>query len=172
MRCLSGRFQAERAQKRQETVERKRESASLLAEEEAQLKGKPQAVKVTRADIARAQLEAPKEQPSATAHNDPLEENPNQAVAEFLAAEGGIEARSVEDAIAVLRVKEPDIERHPERRLKASYAAFEERRMAELKDENPTLRMSQLKQLLRKEWMKSSENPMNQVHQSYNMKVE
>ena len=40
--------------------------------------------------------------------------------------------------------------------------AFEEKRLPQLKSEHPTFRLSQLKQLLRKEWMKSPENPLNQ----------
>lgn len=86
----------------------------------------------------------------------PLEENVNrlQVVGE--------EARSVEEAIAVLSLKEPEVDRHPEKRLKAAFTAFEEANMPRIKSENPTLRMSQLKQILRKEWMRSPENPLNQ----------
>lgn len=51
---------------------------------------------------------------------------------------------------------------HPERRMKAAFTAFEERELPRLKAENPNLRMSQLKQLLKKEWMKSPDNPMVQ----------
>ena len=59
------------------------------------------------------------------------------------------------------RVKESDkLDRHPERRVKSAYAAFEEREMARLKEENPGLRLSQLKQQLQKLWKKSPENPM------------
>ncbi len=78
---------------------------------------------------------------------------------------GELEARTVDEAIAVLSVggQEPQ-DKHPERRMKAAYAAYEERELPRLKEENPNLRMSQLKQLLRKEWMKSPENPMNQHH--------
>lgn len=66
------------------------------------------------------------------------------------------EARNVEEAIAVLEEDQPgSAEKHPEKRMKAAYAAFEERRLPQLKDEKPTLRLSQLKQLLKKEWMKS-----------------
>lgn len=55
-----------------------------------------------------------------------------------------------------------DVDRHPEKRLKAAYNVFEERRLKELKIENPSLRLSQLKQMVFKEWQKSSENPLNQ----------
>lgn len=46
--------------------------------------------------------------------------------------------------------------------MKAAYTAFEEKRLAEFKDENSTLRLSQLKQLIFKEWQKSPDNPLNQ----------
>lgn len=58
--------------------------------------------------------------------------------------------------------KEAEIDRHPEKRVKAAYASFEGRMMPIVKEQNPTLRLSQLKQILKKEWMKSPENPLNQ----------
>ena len=95
---------------------------------------------------------------------EPLEENPNQQMAALMAAEGAVEARSVEDAIAVLNVGGPAVDRHPEKRMKAAYSAFEERELPKLKHENPNMRLSQLKQLLKKDWMKSPENPMNMAY--------
>ena len=44
----------------------------------------------------------------------------------------------------------PAAERHPERRMKSAYAAFEERELPVLKEENPGLRLSQLKNMLQK----------------------
>lgn len=61
-----------------------------------------------------------------------------------------------------------DPDRHPERRMKAAFSAFEEGNLPRLKQENPNMRLSQLKQLLKKEWMRSPENPMNQRHAAYN----
>lgn len=52
--------------------------------------------------------------------------------------------------------------------MKAAFTAFEEVNLPRLKQENPNMRLSQLKQLLKKEWMKSPENPMNQRHKAYN----
>jgi len=54
-------------------------------------------------------------------------------------------------------------ERHPERRFKAAYKAFEERRLPEIENENPGLRKNQRIELARKEFEKSPENPFNQV---------
>lgn len=55
------------------------------------------------------------------------------------------------------------MERHPERRFKAAYAAYEARRMPEIEEENPGLRRQQRMDLCRKEFEKSEENPFNQV---------
>jgi hypothetical protein len=61
---------------------------------------------------------------------------------------------SVDDSAAV--------DLHPEKRMKAAYTAFEEKHLPRLKEENPNLRLSQLKQLLKKEWNRSPDNPLNQ----------
>ena len=63
-----------------------------------------------------------------------------------------------------------ELDRHPERRMKGAYTAFEERELPRLKSENPGLRLSQLKQMLQKQWKKSSENPMNQSHIAFDTK--
>ena len=48
--------------------------------------------------------------------------------------------------------------------MKAAFNAFEQNRYKDLKAENPTLKRSQLKDILWKEWQKSPENPMNQAN--------
>ena len=67
-------------------------------------------------------------------------------------------------------VGEPAMEKHPEKRIKAAFATYEEKNLPILKAENPNMRLSQLKQMLKKDWMKSPENPMNQRFAAYNMK--
>ncbi|KAJ1927177.1 hypothetical protein IWQ60_003143 [Tieghemiomyces parasiticus] len=64
--------------------------------------------------------------------------------------------------------RQVEIERHPERRHKAALAAYEERELPRLKEENKGLRLNQLKQILWKNWQKSPENPFNQAHLAYN----
>ena len=59
------------------------------------------------------------------------------------------------------------IDRHPERRFKAAYAAYEARRMPEVEEENKGLRKQQRVDLIRKEFEKSSENPFNQVNAKF-----
>lgn len=60
------------------------------------------------------------------------------------------------------------IDRHPERRYKAAYAAYEESRLPELKQEHPGLRLNQMKELIHKEFEKSPQNPFNQATIAYN----
>ncbi|KAM9329079.1 coiled-coil domain-containing protein 124 [Gastrophryne carolinensis] len=165
-----GQRKEEKEKRRLDVLERKKESQRLLEEEDAKLKSK-QAKSVPPTKVTRAQIEETLQKEESqkavekpkTIQEMPLEENVNRRVL----AEGEVEARSVEDAIAALSVAK-DLDRHPERRMKAAYTAFEEQNMPRLKQENPNMRLSQLKQLLKKEWMKSPENPMNQRHTTYN----
>ncbi|KAI8021706.1 Coiled-coil domain-containing protein 124 [Camellia lanceoleosa] len=75
-----------------------------------------------------------------------------------------IEARSVEDAIAQMAVADSlPVDRHPERRLKALFKAFEEAELPRLKEEKPGLTHTQYKDMIWKLWKKSPDNPLNQV---------
>lgn len=168
-------LQDDKERKRQEATERKvANQEALKAEESESSKSGPS----VRPKMTVAEIQAERERKAAAAASataktkkadeetrDVLEENPNQQMAALMAAEGSVEARSVEDAIAVLNVsKTTPTDRHPEKRMKAAYNAFEERELPKLKTENPNMRLSQIKQLLKKEWMKSPENPMNMVY--------
>lgn len=61
------------------------------------------------------------------------------------------------------------VDRHPERRFKAAYAAFEERRLKEAEADGSMagLRLKQKQEKLRKEFERSPENPFNQVTAAY-----
>ncbi|KAK2178620.1 hypothetical protein NP493_537g00032 [Ridgeia piscesae] len=161
----------ERERKRLEQLERKKEAQKLLTEEIASIHTikPPAAAKLTRAEI-QAQQErmaaavAAAKKSTEVLHNElPLEENINREIIE----EG---ARGVDEAITLLSVKDPITEKHPEKRVKAAYTAFEEVNLPRLKAENPNLRLSQLKQMLKKDWMKSPDNPMNQRTMAFNKK--
>ena len=142
---------------------------AVVEEEEKKVGGKSGASKVTRAEIAEAQRRERELQSAAAAsalpkgvtEATPLEENPNLLLRQR-ELEGEVAARTMDEAIGVLTEAKPPVDMHPEKRMKAAYAAFEERELPRLKAENPNLRLSQLKQMLRKDWMKSPENPMNE----------
>jgi hypothetical protein len=72
-------------------------------------------------------------------------------------------ATNIDEAIAVLKVTETDEDRHPEKRMKAAFKAYEETQLPIVKSENPSLKLSQLKQIIFKNWQKSPENPMNKI---------
>jgi hypothetical protein len=83
------------------------------------------------------------------------------------------EATTVDEALKMLSLDEGAVgaDRHPERRVKAAYSAYEEIRLPQLKAENPSLRLTQLKQLLYTEWQKNPDNPMNKEKLAYNTKT-
>ncbi|RWS15339.1 hypothetical protein B4U79_10586 [Dinothrombium tinctorium] len=157
----------EREKKRQEIADRKASNKAVYKEEMESLQSSKcqSSTKMTRAQIATF-VDRSTDKPKSVKTPDqlPIEENVNREIVE------GEVARSVTEAIAILGVKESDADRHPEKRMKAAYLAFEEKNLPILKAENPNLRLSQIKQLLKKEWMKSPENPMNQKNVAYNSK--
>nr|XP_033788644.1 coiled-coil domain-containing protein 124-like [Geotrypetes seraphini] len=160
----------EKEKKRLDHLERKKEAQRLLEEEDLKIKGKINKAgapgKVTRAQIEETLQKEESEEavPKPKSHLEtPLEENVNRKVLE----EGMVEARTIEDAIAVLSMGD-ELDCHPERRMKAAFTAYEELTLPRLKQKNPNMRLSQLKQLLKKEWMKSPDNPMNQRHVAFN----
>ncbi|KAL0422955.1 UNVERIFIED_CONTAM: Proline-rich receptor-like protein kinase PERK14 [Sesamum latifolium] len=74
-----------------------------------------------------------------------------------------IEARTVEEAIARMTVADTlPVDKHPEKRLKASFKAFEEAELPKLKEEKPGLTHTQYKDMIWKLWKKSPDNPLNQ----------
>ena len=74
------------------------------------------------------------------------------------------------DALGVAGNSQDKVDRHPERRFKAAYAAYEERRLEEMESDGSGqgLRLNQKKANIRKEFEKSPENPFNQVTATYN----
>lgn len=77
-----------------------------------------------------------------------------------------VDARSVDTALAQMTLASdlpPD--RHPERRLKAAFKAFEEAELPRLREEKPGLTHTQYGEMVWKLWRKSPDNPLNQASQ-------
>ncbi|KAK3015163.1 hypothetical protein RJ639_005309 [Escallonia herrerae] len=174
----------EESDKRAEAAARKAEARRIAEQEEKELEKaakKPDkkanrvsipVPKVTEAELQRrreaeqAQVlkkaEEDKRKKSRTAAEEEYErmvlvENTNRE-------DSIIEARTVEEAIAQMTVVDAlPVDRHPERRLKASFKAFEEAELARLKEEKPGLTHTQYKDMIWKLWKKSPDNPLNQV---------
>jgi len=155
----------EKEKKKQELQEKKLASKLAYEEEMSSIKAaKTAPAKVTRAEIANS-IQKTTSNPAKSLLLDelPLEENVNR-----LQVEGDV-ARNVDDAIAILSIGDEKVDLHPEKRVKAAYQAYEDKNLPILKAENPNLRLSQLKQMLRKDWMKSPENPLNQRSAGFNV---
>jgi hypothetical protein len=129
-----------------------------MKEEEASLPSKVTkskvAVKKTRG-LDLADLDAP-----SSSRNDPL------AALNATGIDNALDALSLTGSSA-----NDKLDRHPERRFKAAYTAFEERRLEEMKDEKGLRRQQKIDQI-RKEFEKHPDNPFNQVSASYNMSKE
>lgn len=155
----------EEERKKAEALRKKAEAKALLEQEEQSIKttAKLPLAKVTRAQIEK-EVETRNKNAELAYHPPkpaepkvvPLEENLNHLMADVHVAQ------SVEEAISVLKVKDTEEDRHPEKRMKAAYSAYEDREIPILKAQNPTLKLSQLKQLVFKNWQKAPENPKNQ----------
>nr|XP_029722773.1 coiled-coil domain-containing protein 124 [Aedes albopictus] len=154
----------EEERKRLEQARKKAEAKALLEQEMSSIKTAP---KVSVQKITRAQIDAEVEKRNRaieTVNNPPkpvvpktplIEENLNRMMAETEVAQ------TIDQAIAVLNVKDGE-DRHPEKRMKAAFKAYEDEQLPIMKQEYPSLKLSQLKQMIFKEWQKSPQNPMNQ----------
>jgi hypothetical protein len=161
------------ADKEADKLARKEELRALQAAEEESLAGvgnkkKPEPKKMTQAQIAQkaALLAAAKKQAEKKAEKEatsqpelkPNMNHINRDKALEAAAEGYelVDVSGVDAALAGLGGTE-------EKGEKMTYKKYEARVMQELKDENPGLKQSQLKELAWKNWKKSPENPENQA---------
>jgi hypothetical protein len=139
--------------KKAEQARKKAEKDALLAEEEASTRSAPkntkQAVKKSKGlDLSQ------------------LEDDGGREGSAALNATGIDNAL---DALSLTADSAAKVDRHPERRFKAAFAAFEERRLKEMEQDGSGqgLRQNQKREKIRKEFEKSEENPFNQVSARY-----
>ena len=80
-----------------------------------------------------------------------------------------LEATNIEDALSILDLASKGggggaaggtVHRHPERKMKAAFAAFKERESARIREEYKGLKKTQIDERVWKLWQKSDENPM------------
>ncbi|XP_068238040.1 coiled-coil domain-containing protein 124-like [Palaemon carinicauda] len=154
----------EREKKRLADLEKKAELRALAKNEEEEVVPKvvPTPQKVTQYQLQKnieereaARKNEEQKERDVTITEMPLVENLNRLEDEVISASG------IDAAVAALSVDGDSTDLHPEKRMASAFRAFEEKRLPQMKKENPNLRLSQLKQMLRKEWQKSPENPLN-----------
>jgi len=151
--CFSLNNREDAEAKKAEAARKKAERDAMLAEEEASQPSKGKGANAKTAQKKTRGLDLGQ-----------LDDGPS-------GKSSSLNASGIDNALDALSLTNKDtskIEKHPERRFKAAYAAFEARRMPEIEQENPGLRRQQRMDLCRKEFDKSEENPFNQVHVKVN----
>lgn len=139
------------AEKAAEAARKKAEKAALLAEEEASLPSKPKGAGAKKAE----------KKPSGRGIDSALGSFDKPSALNASGIDNAL------DALDITADNKDKLDRHPERRFKAAYAAFEERRLDEMKDEKGLRRQQKIDQI-RKEFEKHPDNPFNQVNATYN----
>lgn len=145
--------------KKAEAARKKAERDAQLAAEEASMPSKPKGAGAKTAQKKSRGLDLSQ-----------LDDTPSANKKGPALGASGID--NALDALSLTNKDTSKIDRHPERRFKAAYAAFEARRLPEIEQENPGLRRQQRIELCRKEFEKSEENPFNQVHVRVNASKE
>lgn len=145
------------AAKQAEAARKKAEKDALLAEEDASLPSKGSAKKAPAKKsrgLDLSGLDAPSSK-----------KDKNLASLNATGIDNAI------DALSLTANSNDKIDRHPERRFKAAYNAYEERRLDEMKDEKGLRRQQKVEQI-RKEFEKHPDNPFNQVAGRFDMSKE
>ena len=140
--------------KKAEAARKKAEKDALLAEEERNAPSKPKGANAKTATKKTRGLDLSQVDSDPSSNGNPA-----------------LNASGIENALDALGLtadnKSEKIDRHPERRFKAAYAAYEARRLPELEEEHKGLRRNQRVDMIRKEFEKSPENPFNQVNAQF-----
>ncbi|KAK2742612.1 hypothetical protein FQN55_007731 [Onygenales sp. PD_40] len=145
--------------KKAEAARKKAEREALLAAEEASQPSKPRGAGAKSA--SKKNTNTPSRGTLDLSQLDAAAPNKNTS----------LNATGIDNALDALSLTTSSdatkIDRHPERRFKAAYAAFEARRLPEVEAEQPGLRRQQRIELVRKEFEKSEENPFNRVNVAF-----
>jgi len=161
-------------EKRLMAIQRKNEKKELEEKERNELTkqyGDKGQLKLTKFEIERererelAAIRREEERKKKEELEIPLEENINQVIRDqsLRLVENGevdsvVDARSVEEALDQIS---SEVDRNPEKRMRAAFTAYEAINLPIIRSENPSLKLSQAKELLWKQWQKAPENPMN-----------
>ncbi|KAL7506015.1 hypothetical protein ACHAXN_003380 [Cyclotella atomus] len=153
---------------------------ALVSDAEKKAKEKKRLEKIKKEREAQLALEREQKQREEQAKIDPLmanteamigmdgpngEEDASTTVGRKANVAGmeDIQASGLDSALSKLSVGTgAGDDRHPEKRMKAAYKAFEEKVMPEMKEQYPSLKRQQYLDKIFALWKKSPENPMNQ----------
>ena len=152
---------------------------ALIGDAEKKAKETKRWDRIKREREAMAAIEAERKAEEERARRDPLLANtdamiggdcdegggPTVAVgrAANVASMADVQASGVDAALSAMSLGGgTGDDRHPEKRMKAAYKAYEERMMPEMKSQYPGLKRQQYLDKIFASWKKSPENPLNQ----------
>lgn len=152
---------------------------ALVSDAEKKTKEKKRLERIKKEREAQQAAEREKKQKEEQAQKDPLLANTEAMIGmDGPDEEGGdamavgrkanvagmedIQASGLDSALSKLSVGGGGDDRHPEKRMKAAYKAYEEKMMPEMKEQYPGLKRQQYLDKIFALWKKSPENPMNQ----------
>ena len=147
---------------------------ALIGDAEKKTKEKKKLERIKKERAAAAAAEKERKATEEAAAKDPLLANTDAMIgvteedmgegavgrAANVAAMQNTEASGLDSALSAMNVGGDD--RHPEKRMKAAYKAYEEKMMPEVKEQYPGLKRQQYLDKIFTLWKKSPENPMNQ----------
>ena len=153
---------------------------ALIGDAEKQNKEKKRLERIKKEREAQQSAEREKKQKEEQAMKDPLLANTDAMIGmDGPDDDGGntmavgrkanvssmddIQASGLDSALSKLSMGAGGDDRHPEKRMKAAYKAYEEKMMPEVKQQYPGLKRQQYLDKIFALWKKSPENPMNQV---------
>ncbi|KAL3803164.1 hypothetical protein HJC23_003439 [Cyclotella cryptica] len=150
---------------------------ALVSDAEKKNKEKKRLERIKKEREAQLALEREQKQKEEQAKRDPLLANTDAMIGmdgpddegvgvavgrkANVASMEDVQASGLDAAISALSVGGGD-DRHPEKRMKAAYKAYEEKMMPEMKAQYPGLKRQQYLDKIFALWKKSPENPLNQ----------
>jgi hypothetical protein len=153
---------------------------ALVGDAEKKLKEKKRLERLKKEREAAAAMEHERKAKEELAKRDPLLANTDAMIGNMIDEEGmeggdavgraanvasmaDIQASGVDAAISAMSLGGGGEEdKHPEKRMKAAYKAYEEKMMPEMKQQYPGLKRQQYLDKIFSSWKKSPENPLNQ----------
>mmetsp|Transcript_5835 Transcript_5835/g.12829 ORF Transcript_5835/g.12829 Transcript_5835/m.12829 type:complete len:268 (+) Transcript_5835:191-994(+) len=152
---------------------------ALVGDAEKKAKEKKKAERIRREREAAAAAERERKAKDERAKRDPLLANTDAMLgmeegdkynaplvagrAANVASMATLQASGLDSALSAMSVGgDGDDDRHPEKRRKAAYKAYEEKMLLEVKAQYPGLKRQQYLNKIFEMWKKSPENPMNQ----------
>lgn len=152
---------------------------ALVSDAEKKSKEKKRLERIKKEREAQQAIEREMKQKEEQANKDPLLANTDAMIGmDGPDEEGGgaiavgrkanvagmedIHASGLDSALSKLSVGGGGDDRHPEKRMKAAYKAYEEKMMPEMKEQYPGLKRQQYLDKIFALWKKSPENPLNQ----------